>query len=93
MGIHISDLTSLYIHILSKVLDGTGDSIPNGKKGYYFAVAHYYQWWNASKHLAKALYEKGVVESEKVEEWPGDSVAKEAYGVPEFFVGAIRSAA
>ncbi len=83
---HISDLIELYGLIIKKILQGSGDSIPNGAHGHYFAIAHEMAWWETLGRLAAAMEARGLVASSETQVWTSDEAAAEATGVPEIFV-------
>ncbi|PMD21477.1 NAD(P)-binding protein [Hyaloscypha hepaticicola] len=85
-GVHISDLTELYGLIVKKILQGSGDSIPNGTHGHYFAIAHEMAWWETLGRLAAAMEARGLVASSETQVWTSNKAAAEATGVPEIFV-------
>jgi len=84
-GVHISDLTALYSLILQNVVQGNATTIPNGKKGYYFSLAHDLYLWEVLDHLALALKARGLVTDAKTEIYPDDEAAAKSLGVPVWF--------
>lgn len=85
-GVHISDLTKLFGLIVKNILQGTGDVIPNGTKGYYVAIAHEMSRWETLDRLAAAMKARGLVSSSETQVWKSDEEAAEATGVPAMFV-------
>jgi hypothetical protein len=79
-------LTELYGLIVKKILQGSGDTIPNGTHGYYFAIAHEMAWWETLGRLAAVMEARGLVASSETQVWTSDKAAAEATGVPEIFV-------
>jgi hypothetical protein len=79
-------LTELYGLIVKKILQGSGDTIPNGTHGHYFAIAHEMGWWETLGRLAAAMEARGLVASSETQVWTSDEAAAEATGVPEIFV-------
>ncbi|PVH69124.1 NAD(P)-binding protein [Cadophora sp. DSE1049] len=88
-GVHISDLTKLFGLIVKNILQGSGDTIPNGMHGYYFALAHEIPWWETLGRLAAAMKARGLVASSETPVWTSDEVAAEATGVPAMFVDIL----
>jgi len=56
--VHIEDLVQLYELILHKVI--SGESIPEGKKGFYFSATSEHSWWELTDIIAKAGHREGV---------------------------------
>ncbi|SGZ50216.1 CIC11C00000005309 [Sungouiella intermedia] len=81
---HIHDLGDLYYLILERLL--ADESIPTGKKGYYFVsytdssaitnspseIEH--SWKDIAVHVGKILKEKGEIQSNEVEELSEDEI-------------------
>lgn len=86
-GVHIADLTALYGRIVEKII--RNETLPSGKQGYYFALAHDLQWWEILDHLALALKARGLVADTNLRVWPNDEVAAKLLGVPTPFVQAL----
>jgi hypothetical protein len=89
-GVHISDLTALYGQIVRKIIQK--ETIPNGREGYYFALAHDINRWESLDRLAVALDARGLVKDAKTEVWPSDEAAAESLGVPVKFVQVLWNA-
>ena len=87
---HISDLTSLYTLLVSKILQRT--PIPHGVSGYYFAMAHRSPWWAVMSRLATSLHARGLVDSPTTQIWPSDEVAADTLGLPRLYVRAMGTA-
>ncbi|KAG0644921.1 hypothetical protein D0Z07_9365 [Hyphodiscus hymeniophilus] len=85
--VHISDLTEPYGLIVKNIIQGSGDTIPNGVHGHYFAIAHKMAWWETLGRLATAMEARGLVASSETQVWASNEAAAEATGVPEIFVG------
>lgn len=66
--------------------------MPNGKDGYYFAMAHRAPWWAYMEALAKSLHARGLVASSELETWPSDAEAAEALHFPAQFIRAMGTA-
>jgi len=77
-------LTALYRLIIENILQK--ETIPNGKEGYYFAVAHDLFWWEIMDHLAVALKARNLVTDSETRIWPDYEAAAEGLGVPVQFV-------
>ncbi|KAH7386207.1 hypothetical protein BKA64DRAFT_136350 [Cadophora sp. MPI-SDFR-AT-0126] len=86
-AVHISDLTTFYQCLISKVL--SGDSIPSGENGYYFAISHYFNWWDVLENLATALYGRGLIKDPEIHFWPSDEVAASALNIPLPYVRVL----
>ena len=84
---HISDLAALYALLTEKILQK--EPIPNGEKGYYFAMAHRTHWWDVMQRLAEALHARGLVVEPQAEIWPSDEIAAEYLGFPRLYVRAM----
>lgn len=85
----ISDLTALYGLIVSKIIQNAAQTIPSGKGGYYFALAHDIISWEFLDRLAEALKARGLATDSKTQIWPSIEIAAEALGVPVQFVEAL----
>ena len=83
-GVHISDLTALYSLIVERIL--RGESIPSGRDGYYFALAHDLFLGEVGDHLAKALWDRGLTTDSKTHEYSDYTAAAESLGIPVPFV-------
>ncbi|KAF7557241.1 hypothetical protein G7Z17_g782 [Cylindrodendrum hubeiense] len=81
-AVHISDMTALYGLLVEKILQE--EAIPNGEKGYYFAVAHKVYCWDLMQGFAERLHLLGLVAEPKTRTWPSDEMAAESLGVPPF---------
>ncbi|RSM08477.1 hypothetical protein CDV31_008114 [Fusarium ambrosium] len=86
-AVHISDLTSLYLLLLEKIL--RGEPVPTGENGYYFALAHRAPWWKVMDGLAEGLYSRGLVTEPKVQVWPSYDEAADTMGFPRLYMQAI----
>ncbi|CAH0040236.1 unnamed protein product [Clonostachys rhizophaga] len=67
-AIHVADLADLYVVLVEKILQG--QSIPNGKNGYYFGFAHRLPWWKTMERIAAGLHARGLVAEPKAQVWP-----------------------
>lgn len=83
-GVHISDLTTLYEQLVTKILQK--EPIRSGEEGYYIAIAHSLPWWDVLDRLAGALHARGLVADTETQIWPSDEVAAEYLGIPAQFV-------
>ncbi|KAK7409299.1 hypothetical protein QQX98_008539 [Neonectria punicea] len=79
-AIHISDLTAFYGLLTEQIL--LKEIIPNGEKGYYFAVAHRMSSWVFMQRLAERMHALGLVTETNPRTWPSDEMAAESLGVP-----------
>ncbi|UPL00210.1 hypothetical protein LCI18_011144 [Fusarium solani-melongenae] len=86
-AVHISDLTSLYLLLLEKIL--RQEPVPSGENGYYFALAHRSPWWKVMDGLAKGLYSRGLVTEPEVQVWPSYDEAADTMGFPRLYMRAI----
>ncbi|KAK2753263.1 hypothetical protein FQN54_007954 [Arachnomyces sp. PD_36] len=86
-AVHISDLTALYGLIVKKVLQG--QTIPSGREGYYFGIAHDFFLGDFLDHLAVAMKSRGLITDSQVQIYPNNQVAAESLGVPEPFVRVL----
>ncbi|KAG5750720.1 hypothetical protein H9Q69_002579 [Fusarium xylarioides] len=83
-NVHISDLTDLYILILSKILKR--EPIAVGTERYFFSVAHRISWWKIMDKIAEGLYARGLVDEPAPKIWPNYDVAADALGFPRRFI-------
>lgn len=88
-AVHISDLVTLYIIILNKILQE--ESIPIGEKGYYFVMAHRSPWYKVLEGIAKVLYSRGLVDSPEPKVWPSYEEGADQLGFPRQFIRAIMA--
>ncbi|RSL43276.1 hypothetical protein CEP54_015150 [Fusarium duplospermum] len=86
-AVHISDLTSLYLLLLDKIL--RQEKVSTGENGYYFAIAHRAPWWKVMDGLAEGLYSRGLVTKPKVQVWPSYDEAADTMGFPRLYMQAI----
>lgn len=63
--IHIEDLAALFLSMLENV--SLGNTIPNGRKGIYFAETGMHTHLEFSQNLARAGYKMGLLESPEVD--------------------------
>ncbi|RKL43371.1 hypothetical protein BFJ72_g4195 [Fusarium proliferatum] len=83
-NVHISDLTDLYILILSKILKE--EPIAVGTDRYFFSIAHRISWWKIMDKIAEGLYAHGLVDEPTPKIWPNYDVAADALGFPRRFI-------
>ncbi|KAF5702473.1 hypothetical protein FMUND_13473 [Fusarium mundagurra] len=83
-NVHISDLTDLYILILTKILKE--EPIAVGTERYFFSVAHRISWWKIMDKIAEGLYARGLVDEPSPKIWPDYDVAADALGFPRKFI-------
>ncbi|KAF4436611.1 hypothetical protein FACUT_6206 [Fusarium acutatum] len=83
-NVHISDLTDLYILILSKILKEV--SIAVGTDRYFFSVAHRISWWKIMDKVAEGLYARGLVDEPTPKIWLNYDVAADALEFPRKFI-------
>ncbi|KAJ4356343.1 uncharacterized protein N0V89_004375 [Didymosphaeria variabile] len=87
---HISDIVALYGILVDRIL--RNQDVPNGKNGYYFAMAHRAPWWAYMQAIANSLYARGLVVDPELEIWPSDEEAAEALHFPAQFIRAMGTA-
>lgn len=63
--------------------------IPINEEGYYFAIAHSSTWWEVLDYLSSALHARGLTKQKKVEVWPNDEFAANAFEMPGPFVQVL----
>lgn len=79
--IHIEDLAALFLTILENL--STGNEIPHGRKGIYFAETGMHTHLEFSRNLARAGYRLGLLQSPDVEAASLEEVGRQwAYGMP-----------
>ncbi|KAF2794396.1 NAD(P)-binding protein [Melanomma pulvis-pyrius CBS 109.77] len=86
-AIHISDLTAFYRQLVKKIL--RKETLPSGKEGYYFALAHDFNWLEALDQMAVSLKSRGLLDSSKTQIWPSDEVAGASLKFPAQYVQAL----
>jgi hypothetical protein len=79
-GVHISDLTALYGLIVERVL--RRESLPSGREGYYFALAHDIFLGEVGDHLASELRDRGVTTNSEVRRYSDDKLPRHRWGFP-----------
>ena len=81
--VHVSDLASLYVLLVKKIL--AGEELPMGEKGILFSATGRFSWFELAQGIAKALYDlKAIKTKEPVSiDLP---TASERWGFPEFVV-------
>ena len=88
---HVSDLTSLYALLITKIIHK--EPLLSGEEGYYFAYAHQYSWHETLEALAKAMKARGILEkTDDVGTWPSMKVAAETLAFPEQFIPLMLNA-
>lgn len=80
----MSDISQLYAILTEKILQQ--ESIPSGEKGYYFAIAHRFSWWELMGRLAQCLHQRGLVDSPHIQTWPSYELAADSLGWPREYV-------
>jgi hypothetical protein len=83
-GVHISDLTALYGLIVERFL--RGESLPSGREGYYFALAHDIFLGEFGDYLAGELRDTGMTSDSEARPYSDEQAAAESLGVPVQFV-------
>ncbi|KAF4336095.1 hypothetical protein FBEOM_10031 [Fusarium beomiforme] len=83
-NVHISDLTDLYIRILSKILKQ--EPIAVGNDRYFFTVAHRISWWKIMDKIGQGLYTRGLVDEPTPKTWPSYDMAADNLGFPRRFI-------
>lgn len=77
-NVHIRDLTELYLLVLDKALveraTGTLTTAADPYERFYWGSVATHQWGNVAQELAKILYKKGVVDSDKALSVPANEV-------------------
>jgi hypothetical protein len=77
-NVHIHDLTELYLLILDKALvesaNGTFTTVTDPYERFYWGSAATHEWGNVAQEIAKILYKKGVVDSDKAISVPANEV-------------------
>ncbi|KAF2748605.1 hypothetical protein M011DRAFT_331916 [Sporormia fimetaria CBS 119925] len=61
---HVRDVAELYLCILKAVVEGR--EVGSGKMGYYLAASGHVSWMELYEAVGKALFKRGVVDSEEV---------------------------
>ncbi|KAJ4258151.1 hypothetical protein NW762_008292 [Fusarium torreyae] len=84
---HISDLTALYVLLLSKILKQ--EPLPFSKDRYFFPVAHRAPWWAVMDRIAKALYARGLVTDSTPQIWENYDIAADNLGFPRKYIKGI----
>lgn len=87
--IHISDLTDIYVRLLSKILKK--EPIAVGHDGYFFAIAHKAHWWKMMDRIAEGLYSRGLVTEPKAKFWSDYDTAADSLGFTRAYVGAMTT--
>jgi hypothetical protein len=82
--IHVKDLSHLYFLLLSKAI--SGQDLPSGKTGYYFAENGFQSWKSIAEGISKAGKERGLFQNEEVGDISLEEVAK------VFYDGDLRDA-
>jgi hypothetical protein len=82
--VHISDLTALYGLTVEHIL--RGETLPSGREGYYFALAHDISLGEVRDHLARALWDRGLTSNSKTHIYSIDKATAQSLGVPVQFV-------
>lgn len=85
----ISDLTAFYERLVEEIFQqGT---LASGAKGYYFPLAHDFNWWEALDQMAVALNARGLVTDSKTQIWSYDEVAAESLKLPVQYVQLLSN--
>lgn len=80
-------MTELYALIVEHIL--RNEPIPNGEKGYYFAMAHRVPWHDVMDCLAEHLFRRGLVAECKPRVWPTYEMAADCLGFPKAYIRAM----
>ncbi|PYI30019.1 NAD dependent epimerase/dehydratase [Aspergillus indologenus CBS 114.80] len=59
--VHVEDLARLYVTLVARIL--SGEEIPFGRNGYYFANTGSHKWVDVTSRIGKAGYDLGVLKS------------------------------
>ncbi|KAF1831327.1 NAD(P)-binding protein [Decorospora gaudefroyi] len=83
---HIHDNTQLYMSLLLSILNGKNPG--HGKNGYYLASSGSIAWYDLYSAVAKALTQRGVLDSAEVQKADNAALEKmaEALGCPKQMV-------
>ncbi|KAH7383549.1 hypothetical protein BKA64DRAFT_646731 [Cadophora sp. MPI-SDFR-AT-0126] len=76
---HVSDNSTLSIHILHKIL--SGENIASGKDGYYLASPGSVAWDDLYAAMAQALAKRNIIKSATVEQATDAHLEKMAVGI------------
>ncbi|KAM0544579.1 hypothetical protein ACHAO7_008723 [Fusarium culmorum] len=87
--VHISDLTDIYVRLVSKILKQ--EPIQIGQDRYFFAIAHKAHWWKMMDKVAEGLYSRGLVTEPKAKIWSDYNTAADSLGFPRVYVGAMAT--
>ncbi|KAH7174711.1 uncharacterized protein B0J16DRAFT_388536 [Fusarium flagelliforme] len=87
--IHISDLTDIYVRLVSKILKD--EPIAVGHDRYFFAIAHKAHWWNMMDKIGEGLYSRGLVSDPEVKVWSDYETAADSLGFPRAYIGAMTT--
>jgi nucleoside-diphosphate-sugar epimerase len=77
-NVHIEDVARLYELVLHKVI--SGESIPEGKRGFYFSATDEHSWWEFAEIISRAGYREGVSRQEEPKELSLQEGAKRLTG-------------
>ncbi|KAF4972347.1 hypothetical protein FSARC_1069 [Fusarium sarcochroum] len=84
---HISDLTTYYVLLLSKILKREPLSFGNDR--YFFPIAHRAPWWAVMDKIAKALYARGLINDPTPQIWENNDIAADSLGFPRLYIKGI----
>lgn len=87
--VHISDLTDIYVRLVSKILKQ--EPIQIGQDRYFFAIAHKAHWWKMMDKVAEGLYSRGLVTEPKAKSWSDYNTAADSLGFPRVYVRAMTT--
>ncbi|OJK04582.1 hypothetical protein ASPACDRAFT_38142 [Aspergillus aculeatus ATCC 16872] len=59
--VHVEDLARLYVTLVARIL--SGEEIPYGQNGYYFANTGSHKWLDVTTRIGKAGHDMGVLKS------------------------------
>ncbi|PYH83053.1 NAD dependent epimerase/dehydratase [Aspergillus uvarum CBS 121591] len=59
--VHVEDLARLYVTLVARIL--SGEEIPFGRNGYYFANTGSHKWVDVTSRIGKAGFDLGVLRS------------------------------
>lgn len=77
---HISDIAAFYRLLTEHILQKK--TLPSGKDGYFFPMAHHASSWDLMQRFAARLHALGLVAEPKPRTWPSDEAAAESMGIP-----------
>ncbi|KAH8805149.1 hypothetical protein F5884DRAFT_885201 [Xylogone sp. PMI_703] len=80
--VHITDVARVFELLLQRLLRPDWESLPSGKRGFYFADAALFSWKEMADKIAKVGYDLGVLNQETARSSSLATVASKFPGVP-----------